>query len=85
VRVSGKHCESDMLFDDKALPSNVRKGDYLQVLCTGAYNSAMASNYNRYSRPVTVLLRADGSPVVVQRAETWDEMLARESVPEDLK
>jgi diaminopimelate decarboxylase len=55
------------------------------VLCTGAYNSAMASNYNRYSRPVTVLLRPDGSSVVVQRAETWDEMLARESVPEDLR
>jgi diaminopimelate decarboxylase len=85
VRVSGKHCESDMLFDDKPLSSNVRKGDYLQVLCTGAYNSAMASNYNRYSRPVSVLLRSDGSATVVQRAETWDEMLARESVPEDLR
>jgi diaminopimelate decarboxylase len=84
VRISGKHCESDLLFDDKDLPADVRRGDLLQVLCTGAYNSAMASNYNRYSRPATVLLRADGSRSLVQRTETWDEMLARESVPEDL-
>jgi diaminopimelate decarboxylase len=84
VRVAGKHCESDLLFDDKELPADVRRGDLLQVLCTGAYNSAMASNYNRYSRPATVLLRADGTRALVQRTETWDEMFARESVPEDL-
>jgi diaminopimelate decarboxylase len=84
VRIAGKHCESDLLFDDKALPSNVGAGDLLQVLCTGAYNSSMASNYNRYSRPATVLLREDGSMALVQRRETWDEMLARESLPEGL-
>ncbi len=84
VRVSGKHCESDMLFDDKPLPANVRKGDYLQVLCTGAYNAAMASNYNRYSRPAAVLIREDGTHLLVQRKETWDEQFAREIVPEDL-
>ncbi|HXH60581.1 MAG TPA: diaminopimelate decarboxylase [Fimbriimonadaceae bacterium] len=84
VRIAGRHCESDTLFDDKTLPSNVKKGDVLQVLCTGAYNSSMASNYNRYPRPTTVLLRPDGSDVVVQRPETWDEMYARESVPEGL-
>ncbi len=84
VRVAGKHCESDTLFDDKALPSNVRKGDFLQVLCTGAYNAAMASNYNRYSRPASVLIRQDGTHTLVQRAETWEEQFAREIVPEDL-
>lgn len=84
VRVSGKHCESDLLFDDKPLPGNVQAGDYLQVLCTGAYNSSMASNYNRYSRPATALVRKDGTVVVVQRRETWGEMFAREVLPEDL-
>jgi diaminopimelate decarboxylase len=81
VRVAGKHCESDTLFDDKVLPTNVAGGDLLQVLCTGAYNSSMASNYNRYSRPATVLLREDGSRLLVQRRETWDEMFAREVLP----
>lgn len=82
-RVSGRHCETDTLFDDVALPGWLRSGDLLQVLCTGAYNASMASNYNRYPRPATVLLREDGSAVLIQRPETWDELFAREIVPEE--
>ncbi len=84
VTVSGKHCETDMLFEDVLLPADIQAGDYLQVLCTGAYNSAMASNYNRYPRPATALLRANGSHTLIQRRDTWDEMFAREVVPQDL-
>lgn len=82
--VSGRHCETDMLFEDVELPGDTGPGDLLQVLCTGAYNSVMASNYNRYPRPATVLLRSNGSHELVQRLETWDEMFARESLPKDL-
>ncbi len=84
VTVSGKHCESDKLFEDVELPGDVAAGDRLQVLCTGAYNSSMASNYNRYPRPATVLLRQNGEPALVQRRDTWNEMLAREVMPEGL-
>ncbi|MGV3615236.1 MAG: diaminopimelate decarboxylase [Fimbriimonas sp.] len=83
--ISGKHCETDMLFEDVELPGDLRVGDVLQVLCTGAYNASMASNYNRYPRPATALVRADGSHVLVQRRDAWEEMLARETVPEDLR
>ena len=83
--ISGRHCETDMLFEDVELPSDIGPGDLLQVLCTGAYNSVMASNYNRYRRPATVLIRENGSHELVQRSETWDEMLAREILPKDLK
>lgn len=83
--VSGKHCETDMLFDGVALPADLAAGDVLEVLCTGAYNASMASNYNRYPRPATVLLREDGTRVLIQRRDTWDEMFARESVPDDLR
>ena len=85
VRVSGKHCEADTLFDDVPMPANVARDDVLQVLCTGAYGSSMASNYNRYPRPATVLLREDGTQSVVQQRESWDEMFARETVPEDVQ
>lgn len=84
VTVSGKHCETDRLFPDIGLPADVKPGDLLQVLCTGAYNSAMASNYNRYPRPATVLLTKDG-PTVVQRRESWDELFAREEIPANLR
>ena len=85
MTVSGRHCETDMLFEDVMLPSDVGPGDLLQVLCTGAYNSSMASNYNRYPRPATALLRQNGSHEIVQRRDSWDEMLARETVPKDLQ
>lgn len=77
VTVSGKHCETDRLFADVELPG-VREGDLLQVLSTGAYNSSMASNYNRYPRPATALVKVGGDHTLIQRRDTWDEMLARE-------
>ncbi len=47
VTVAGKCCESgDKLIIDIDLPE-VRTGDILAVASTGAYNYAMASNYNR--------------------------------------
>jgi diaminopimelate decarboxylase len=82
--VSGKHCETDKLFGDVTLPADTAAGDLLQVLCTGAYNSSMASNYNRYRRAATALIRPDGSHTLIQRADTWEEMAAREIIPEDL-
>lgn len=75
--ISGRHCETDLLIPEISLPGHIEKGDLLQMLTTGAYGSSMASNYNRYPRPATVLLRKDG-PVLVQRREAHDEMLARE-------
>jgi diaminopimelate decarboxylase len=44
----------------------------------------MASNYNRFPRPATALLREDGSHVLIQRRDAWDEMFAREILPEGL-
>lgn len=84
VTVSGRHCETDKMFSDVFMPSDLKEGDMIQVLSTGAYNASMASNYNRFPRPATALLRANGSHELVQRRDNWDEMLARESVPKDL-
>jgi len=84
VTVSGKHCETDKLFEDTPLPADLAVGDLIQVLFTGAYNSTMASNYNRYPRPATVLIRSDGTKAIIQRRDSWDEMLARDILPDDL-
>jgi diaminopimelate decarboxylase len=51
----------------------------IQVLCTGAYNSGMASNYNRFLRPAMALIQPDGSSRLIQRRETWDDLFARET------
>lgn len=84
VTISGKHCETDRLFEDVSLAADTKAGDLLQVLCTGAYNASMASNYNRYPRPATVLVRPNGTHSLIQRRDTWEEMLTRETVPGDL-
>lgn len=76
--VSGKHCETDTLFADVSLASSTEPGDLLQVLCTGAYNASMASNYNRFLRPAAVMIAKDGEVREIQRRETWQELFSRE-------
>ena len=78
--VSGRHCETDRLFEDVTLPSDLARSDLLQVLVTGAYNASMASNYNRYPRPAVALIAEDGEPRLIARRDTYDEMFARESL-----
>lgn len=82
--VVGSHCENDVLYPDVPINGALSEGDLLQVLCTGAYSSAMANNYNRYLRPPTVLKRTSGNFEVVQERETYEMMFERERVPEDL-
>ena len=85
VTISGRHCETDELFRDVELPADVQNGDLVQVFTTGAYNSSMSSNYNRFTRPATVLLRPDGTAELVQARETIEQLFQRESLPKDLQ
>jgi diaminopimelate decarboxylase len=52
----------------------------LAVLATGAYNNAMASNYNRIPRPAAVLVR-EGNAELVQRREQPEELLRHDLLP----
>ena len=70
----GRCCESgDIIQPNVALPADVRRGDLIAVCTTGAYNYAMASNYNRLPRPPIVMLRGGESYVAVRR-ETLDDL-----------
>ena len=74
--VVGRCCESgDILQENVPLPADIRRGDLLAVLTTGAYNYSMASNYNRIPRPPVVMLRGGDSYVAVRR-ETVEDILA---------
>jgi diaminopimelate decarboxylase len=76
--VAGKHCESgDVLATDVLLPDDLSDGDLLAVAATGAYNHAMASNYNRLPRPAMVLV-ANGRADLLVRRETLDDVVARD-------
>lgn len=82
-RVSGKHCETDMLISSVLLPE-AKVGDLLAVQTTGAYNYAMASNYNRFTRPAVVLV-SDGQADVIVRRETLDDLVRCDAVPDRLR
>lgn len=83
LRVSGAHCETDMLIPEIAL-AQPESGDILAVLGTGAYNYAMASNYNRFTRPAMVLVHNGEADVIVKR-EALDDLLRQDVLPERLK
>ncbi|MGI6296260.1 MAG: diaminopimelate decarboxylase [Armatimonadota bacterium] len=81
-RVSGKHCETDMLISSVLLP-DAKTGDLLAVQSTGAYNYAMASNYNRFTRPAVVLVK-DGQAELIVRRETLEDLVKCDLVPQRL-
>jgi diaminopimelate decarboxylase len=75
--IAGRCCESgDLIQEGVSLPLPVR-GDVLAVLTTGAYNYAMASNYNRIPRPAMVRL-CDGEDTLILRRETFEDLIKNE-------
>ena len=74
VTIAGKCCESGDLIQEHTHIQPVQPGDLVAVLCTGAYNYSMASNYNRNCRPPVVFVR-DGETRLVIRGETYDDLL----------
>jgi diaminopimelate decarboxylase len=76
VCVAGRYCESgDMLIESVMLP-RMRQGELLALQTVGAYCLPMASNYNLVPRPA-VLLVDEQQVEVMERRETYDDLLAR--------
>ena len=73
--VVGRNCESgDILQENVSLPASVTRDDTLAVLTTGAYNYAMASNYNRVPRLPVVMVK-DGADYLAVRRESLDDLI----------
>lgn len=80
VTIAGKCCETgDILIWDLKVPE-VKRGDTLAVLSTGAYNYSMANNYNKIPRPAVLLLTKNGEKIIVER-ETYEDLLKNEKIP----
>ncbi|MBQ9060379.1 MAG: diaminopimelate decarboxylase [Firmicutes bacterium] len=75
--VAGRCCESgDRIAEDICL-QKPQRGDIIAVLGTGAYNYAMASNYNRVPKPAMAMVSGGDSRLVI-RAQTFEDMIACE-------
>ncbi len=77
--VVGMSCGFDLMVPDASLPL-VREGDVVVFLDTGAYQDATATNFNALPRPATVLVHGADAEVV-KRAETLDDVFARDVIP----
>ena len=74
VTIAGKCCESgDLIAKDIMMPE-IKSGDYLAVMSTGAYNYSMSSNYNRTPKPPVVMVKNGVDTVVVKR-ETYEDLI----------
>ena len=83
VDVVGCSCGFDVLARQVRLP-RAEIGDTLAFLDTGAYEDACAANFNALPRPGIVLV-SGGDAEIVRRAETIEDVFARDVVPERLR
>lgn len=75
VTVVGNICESgDIIAKDRLLPKII-EGDALGIMDAGAYGYSMASNYNNRLRPAEVLIQRDGTPRLIRRRDTLEDLL----------
>ncbi len=74
--VTGSLCENNDKFAiDRALPE-MDVGDFVVIYDAGAHGHAMGFNYNGKLRSAELLLREDGSVVLIRRAERVDDYFA---------
>lgn len=73
--IAGRCCESGDLIQEGVKIPKPDRGDIIAVLTTGAYNYAMASNYNAICKPPVIMLDGEKDYVAVKR-ESYDDMIS---------
>jgi diaminopimelate decarboxylase len=82
--IAGPICESgDILGRNRELP-HLNEEEYLAILDAGAYGYIMSSTYNSRPRPAEVLI-SNGKDMLVRKAESYDDLLQHQTIPEHLK
>ena len=84
VDVVGVSCGFDTIAPSTPLPAGVAVGDLLAFLATGAYEETLAGNFNSMPRPASVLVSGSEAEVI-RRAETLNDVLARDRLPRSLR
>ncbi len=76
VDVVGPLCESGDFFALDRRLMRVQRGEYLALMCTGAYGYVLSSNYNARPRPAEVLVDGTTTTLIRKREsieELWKE------------
>ncbi len=79
VTIAGKCCESgDILLENIKLPE-VKSGDILAVMTTGAYGYSMSSNYNKIPKPAVVMVKNNEARIICRR-ESYEDLLKNDII-----
>lgn len=81
--VVGRSCYGDRLIPTVKLPANMAPGDLLALLDVGAYQEVSMSNFNAMPRPATLLVTGNRVSLI-RRAESQEDVFARDVMPEHL-
>jgi diaminopimelate decarboxylase len=82
--VVGSLCENNDKFAVQRNLPPIHEGDLLAIHDTGAHGHAMGFQYNGRLRPQELLLRTDGSVVLIRRAETNEDYFQTLNFSEDI-
>jgi diaminopimelate decarboxylase len=75
--IVGRCCESgDFLQEGVELP-DLKRGDIIAFLITGAYNYSMASHYNRLPKPAMIMIKDAESRIMIKR-ESYEDLMRNE-------
>ena len=72
--VVGNICESGDILAKKRLLPRIEEGDIVGALDAGAYGFVMSSSYNQRPRAAEVLITGDGTPKLIRRRETLEDL-----------
>lgn len=72
--IAGRCCESGDLLGEDVIISEVKRGDIIAVLTTGAYNYSMQSHYNQ-NQGLPVIMICDGKLKTVVKRDGLDDLL----------
>jgi len=87
-KVAGPLCDSgDVYFDIerhgrlpdyRRLPLEVKPGEVLALLNSGAYSLAQMFHYNGRPLPAAVMIREDGQAEIIRRRDTYEDLLVND-------
>jgi len=83
VDVVGPVCESGDFFARERPLTQIKEGEYLAIMDTGAYCFSMSLTYNARPRPAEVLVKKDRWWIIRAR-EIYEDLVKDESIPKDL-
>ncbi|MBN2156885.1 MAG: diaminopimelate decarboxylase [Candidatus Lokiarchaeota archaeon] len=80
VDIVGQICESgDVLGRDRHFPQ-VKEGDYICIMDTGAYGYSMSSNYNARPRAMELWIHNNQPPKIVRTRENFTSLLENQVI-----